>query len=213
VVLRARDRAIRPERGTFALGAVALGLTGAVVGGELARVWRRGREDDEREFGPVEAVRATVEVAVAGYEGGTPAENALFSLLTSFSLTFGTVRLATHLIHHHGTYGPFRNVRVGGRHVHHFIPGIVLAFLAGGASVVTRDERLDAVLAVPFGAGVALTLDESALLLKLDDVYWTEDGIVSVQITLAALAMLSAVTLAMKLLRRGERVLEPADGR
>jgi hypothetical protein len=54
---------------------------------------------------------------------------------------------------------------------------------------------------------VALTLDESALLLKLDDVYWTEDGIVSVQISLAAVALLSALALALRLLRRGERVV------
>ena len=87
------------------------------------------------------------------------------------------------------------------------MPGIVLAFLAGGASVVSRNESLDPWLAVPFGAGVALTLDESALLLKLDDVYWTEEGIVSVQITLAAVAMLSAVALALRTLRRGERVV------
>ena len=60
---------------------------------------------------------------------------------------------------------------------------------------------------VPFGAGVALTLDESALLLKLDDVYWTEEGIVSVQISLAVVSMLSAVLLALRMLRRGERVV------
>ena len=67
-------------------------------------------------------------------------------------------------------------------------------------------------LALPFGAGVALTLDESALLLKLDDVYWTEEGIVSVQITFAALAMLSALALALRTLRRGERTVLPDAG-
>jgi hypothetical protein len=54
-----------------------------------------------------------------------------------------------------------------------------------------------------------LTLDESALLLKLDDVYWTAEGILSVQITLATMAMLSALTLVLRVLHRGEReVLE-----
>ena len=81
---------------------------------------------------------------------------------------------------------------VGERHIHHFVPGIVIAFLAGGASVLSRNEELDPLLAVPFGMGVALTLDESALLLRLDDVYWSEEGIISVQITLAALALLSS---------------------
>ena len=87
------------------------------------------------------------------------------------------------------------------------MPGILLAFLAGGASVVSRNEAIDPWLAIPFGAGVALTLDESALLLKLDDVYWTEEGIVSVQISLAVVSLLSAVVLALRTLRRGERVV------
>jgi hypothetical protein len=69
--------------------------------------------------------------------------------------------------------------------------------------VISRDEELDPLLAIPFGMGVALTLDESALLLRLDDVYWTEEGIVSVQITLAAIALLSAGSLAREALRRG----------
>jgi hypothetical protein len=89
------------------------------------------------------------------------------------------------------------------------VPGIVLAFVSGGTAVLARDERLDPWLAIPFGVGVALTLDESALLLKLDDVYWSEEGIVSIQITLGALALLSATVLALRVLRRGEqRVLQ-----
>ena len=59
-------------------------------------------------------------------------------------------------------------------------------------------------LALPFGAGVALTLDESALLLELDDVYWSERGIVSVQITLTAMLIVSGLALGLRLLRRGE---------
>ena len=90
------------------------------------------------------------------------------------------------------------------------MPGIVIAFLAGGASIVLRDERLGPLLAIPFGSGVALTLDESALLLRLDDVYWTEEGIVSVHIMLSLLGGLAAVALVLKLLRRGEeQVLQP----
>jgi hypothetical protein len=99
------------------------------------------------------------------------------------------------------------------------VPGIVMAFSAGAAAIVTRDEKLEPLLAIPFGAGMGLTLDESALLLELDDVYWTEEGVISVQIALAVTAMLSAVVLAMRFLRRGEQVVleapeDPAaDGR
>ena len=49
---------------------------------------------------------------------------------------------------------------------------------------------------MPFGVGMGLTLDESALLLELDDVYWSEEGILSVQIALAVTALLAAVALA-----------------
>ena len=47
--------------------------------------------------------------------------------------------------------GPFRNVRVGRRHIHHFVPGIVHRVRVGTGAIVTRDERLEPRLAVPFG--------------------------------------------------------------
>ena len=206
---------LRYKRGTFALGAGALGLTGAVLGGELVRIWRRGSAPRPGESASlfdvgVGLARETAAVAIAGYEGGTRREHALLNLLGSYMLSAGTVRLSTHVIRRRGTWGPFRNLRVGDSHVHHFVPGIVLAFLTGGASIVMRDERLAPFLAIPFGAGVALTLDESALLLRLDDVYWTEEGIVSVHITLSALGVLAGAALILKLLRRGEeQVFEP----
>ncbi|HVF79755.1 MAG TPA: hypothetical protein VNA28_15770 [Solirubrobacteraceae bacterium] len=204
----ARRRRLRAERGTVVLGVAAFGLTLAVLGTEIARTVR-ARMDAHPELDSLEsaelAVRETVEVAVAGIESLSPRETAMLNLLASFSLTFACARAGTFLIRHRGPTGPFRDLVVGERHIHHFVPGIVLAFLAGGASVLSRNEELDSLLAVPFGAGVALTLDESALLLRLDDVYWSEDGIISVQITLAALALLSSTTLVRRALRRGAR--------
>jgi hypothetical protein len=190
-------------------------MTGAVLADEVWRVWRRGSAplpgETEHVLGAgAEAVRETVAVARAGYEGGSAREHALLNLLGSFTVTFALARLSTLAIRRRGRIGPVRNWRVGGRHIHHFVPGIVLAFLAGGASVLWRDERRDPLLAIPFGIGVALTLDESALLLRLDDVYWTEEGIVSVQITLGALGTLAAAALGRRVLRRGE--LEVLDG-
>ena len=210
----ARRRRMRAERGTVALGVAAFGLTGAALATEVGRTVR-ARMDAHPELDPLEtaetAVRETVEVAVAGLESLSTRETALLNLLTSFSLTFACARLSTYVIRRRGPTGPFRDMVVGERHIHHFVPGIAAAFLAGGASVVSRNEQLDPILAVPFGVGVALTLDESALLLRLDDVYWSEDGIISVQITLAALALLSSATLARRALRRGERRLELAQ--
>ena len=87
-----------------------------------------------------------------------------------------------------------------------------MAFTAGAAAIVTRDEDFEAKLAVPFGIGMGLTLDESALLLELDDVYWSEEGILSVQIAMAVAALLAAVTLAGRFLRRGEQVVLEHEG-
>jgi hypothetical protein len=206
----ARRRRLKAERGTVALGLAAFGLTAAVLGSEVARVLRE-RVHEHPELDAIDtadvAMRETVAVAVAGYESMSTRETALLNLLGSFSLTFACARVSTYVIRRRGKGWLMRDMFVGERHIHHFVPGIVLAFLAGGASVISRDEELDPLLAIPFGAGVALTLDESALLLRLDDVYWSEEGIVSVQIAFAALALLSAASLARQALRRGERRL------
>ncbi len=218
VVARRRRRRVAADRRTLALAVVALTGTGAVAAGEVARVWRRGSAPLPTETADVmgaaeEAARQTVEVALTGFREASRSESALLNVLISFTVGLAAVRATTHLIHWRGSLGPMHDVRVGRRHIHHFVPGIVLAFLAGGAGIVVSNARADRWLAVPFGAGLALTLDESALLLELDDVYWTEGGVVSVQIAFGALGTLSALVLALRALRRGEdRVLEEPAG-
>jgi hypothetical protein len=203
---------LTPGRGTVLLGVTA-GLTaGAVVVGEVGRVWRRGsaplpQETDDLLLAAEEAVAETAEVARAGYREVSTRENSMFNLLTSFAATFIAVRSVTYLLRGRARVGPFRNVRVGRRHIHHFVPGIMIAFSAGTAAILTRSERLEPWLAVPFGAGMGLTLDESALLLELDDVYWSREGLLSVQITLAVIALLGALALGLRFLRRGEKVV------
>jgi hypothetical protein len=211
-----RRRQLSPGRGTLALGAAATATVAAVVVIEVRRVWRRGsapalRESDHPILAAEEAVAEAARVARAGYREVSTRENSMFNLLTSFAATFILVRSITYGLRRRPTLGPFRNVRVGRRHIHHFVPGIVIAFASGAAAIVTRDERLEPWLAVPFGAGMGLTLDESALLLDLEDVYWSREGLLSVQITLAVMAMLGALALALRFLWRGEQVvLDPA---
>jgi hypothetical protein len=215
-LVRRHRRGLRIDRKTWALGATALGTTGVLLGGELARVWSRGSAPAPTQTTDLlaaaeEAARETVDVAITGYRTGSTRENAALNLLASFTLTFASARLSTMVIRRRGRLGPIRNYRLGRRHIHHFVPGIIVAFLAGGTAVVSRSPKLDPWLALPFGFGVALTLDESALLLELDDVYWTERGVVSLQITFATLALASSVALALRVLRRGEQqVLEVA---
>jgi len=211
-LVRRRRRWGTPERLTVAIGVVAGGTTTAVFGVELARVWRRGsaplpQQTDDLIDAAGEAVAETALVAVTGYQDLSPQENALFNLLASFVASFGAVRAITYLLRDRDAWGPFRNVTVGRRHIHHFVPGIAMAFVAGAVAVTTHDERLTPRLAIPMGAGMGLTLDESALLLDLEDVYWTREGLVSVQITLATAAMLAALALGLRLLRRGEEIV------
>jgi hypothetical protein len=199
----ARRRRLRAERPTVVLAVIALGATALVAADEVRRVVRRSPQP----LPPGEAVSQAVGVAVEGYRVASPLQTRLINLLGAFTTTFLLVRTSTWTIRRRGRFGPFRDLRVGRRHVHHFVPGIALALLAGGASVLSSDEELEAWLAIPFGVGAALTLDESALLLTLDDVYWTEEGIVSVQVSLTALLLLALAAIGVRQLRRGEREL------
>jgi hypothetical protein len=207
-----RRRSLAPGRGTVALGAFAALTFVAVVAVEVGRVWRRGsaplpQETDDLLLAAEEAVAETAEVARAGYREVSTRENSTFNLLTAFAVTFLAVRTITYVLRGRSRVGPFRNVRVGRRHIHHFVPGIVLAFASGAAGILSRDEQLEPLLAVPFGVGMGLTLDESALLLELEDVYWSREGLLSVQITLAVMAVLGALALGLRFLRRGEQLV------
>ena len=222
--LRSEGWVWAPDRRTVALGVLAGLTTGAVVAVEIGRIWRRGSaplpsETEEPLLAAQEAVTEAVEVAVAGYEDVSSRENATFNLLTSFVVTFVTVRTVTYMLRGRERVGPFRDVVVGRRHIHHFVPGIVLAFSSGAIAILTRNEDIEPKLAIPFGAGLGLTLDESALLLELEDVYWSREGLLSVQISLAVAALIGSLSLAIRFLRRGEelvledRVSPPGSGR
>jgi hypothetical protein len=73
--------------------------------------------------------------------------------------------------------GGFSDIYIGGVHVHHQVWGILLVLLAGLLQFRYSPEApWSEMLAVMFGAGAALTLDEFALWFHLDDVYWGPDG-------------------------------------
>jgi hypothetical protein len=210
--LRSEGWVWAPDRATIALAALAGVTTAAVVAGEVGRIWRRGSaplpsETDEPLLAAQEAVSETLESAVVGYQELSTRANATFNMLTAFVLTFVGVRTITWTLRSREKVGPFRNVIVGRRHIHHYVPGIILAFTSGAVAILTRDEDLEPKLALPFGAGMALTLDESALLLELEDVYWNREGLLGVQITCAVAALIGALALGVRFIRRGEQVV------
>jgi len=216
-----RKGARRADRLTVGLATVAVGTAGTVIATEIARLARRRirptaapaiqHEGPER---PLEATgratQDTVAVLVEGYEATSRTEKVLFNMLTGFVSAFALIRLSTAGIR--GGWWPAGNVRLGGRHIHHFVPGILIAFGSGALALLTESSKLETRLAIPFGAGIGLTFDEAALLLDLRDVYWTREGILSVQVSFGLAATLGGTILALRMLRRGEEQVE-AEGR
>jgi len=150
-------------------------------------------------------------VAREGYSVSRARENATFNMLASFIVTFGIARGITYGIRTGGGFGPFRDVKVGSRHIHHFVPGVLIAVGAGGVAIGSRRKDLDRWLAIPFGIGVALVLDESALLIELEDVYWSEQGLMSIHAAFAATTLLSLLSHLVHVLRHGEAQLREHD--
>src|SRR5579863_6062400 len=105
----------------------------------------------------------------------------LFLASLGFFTTVLVVRMLTLAIRHN--IGPFHDVSMNGRHIHHLVWGILLLLVVGytwlvevgtGAESATQwTGRLTSML---FGVAAALTLDEFALWLNLRDVYWEREG-------------------------------------
>jgi hypothetical protein len=203
---------IKSDKATAALAAGTLVIAAAVVIAQYGRLLNRRTHSPEAHeplitSAPAAAVD-TVGVAIEGFSAAPRHELVLFNLLSGFLGTFAVVRLTTWAIRE--GKGPFRNVEVGGRHIHHFIPGILIAFVSGIVGLLVRQGRADTRAAVTMGIGMGLTFDEAALLLDMRDVYWSREGLLSVQITLATGAAMGATILTMRILGRGEKRQEEA---
>ncbi|MEU7179632.1 MULTISPECIES: hypothetical protein [Streptomyces] len=121
-----------------------------------------------------------------------PGKLPLLLALASFVLTFLVTRVITRLIR--AGKGPFRNITPGGIHVHHVVPGVILMVIGGFIGMAGGPRGFgSAVAAVLFGIGVGLVLDEFALILHLDDVYWTEAGTKSVEIVIITAALVALI--------------------
>lgn len=114
----------------------------------------------------------------------------LFSFFVLFLCTFLFIRFSVRMIRRKVRWWP-GNVTPGGLHIHHVVFGLVLMCLGGIGGLSVQDPRsaLAAASAAVFGIGAALVLDEFALVLHLDDVYWTEQGRLSVDTVFMAVAL------------------------
>ena len=139
-------------------------------------------------------------------------ERQLFST-GAFFMTFATVRGITHAIR--AERGPFKNITPGGRHIHHMTFGITGLLTVGYLwllEIGTKEQRrASRVTSIAYGSGAALTLDEFALWLNLEDDYWTKQGRESIDAVVLFGSLLSLSALGKgffaELLRRPE-----ADG-
>lgn len=128
----------------------------------------------------------------------------------SFFITFLAVRLLVASITHH--IGPFGYVEMGGHHIHHLVWGILLLLITGYATLAevgTGDSSLSILasrmLALGYGVGAALTLDEFALWLNLDAMaYWSKQGRESIDAVVLFGALLAMGTWGAPLFRRLE---------
>jgi hypothetical protein len=122
----------------------------------------------------------------------------------SFFTTFALVRVITHAIR--ANIGPFRNITPGGRHIHHMTFGII-ALLAVGylwmleVGISGSHRAGSRATSLAYGAGAALTLDEFALWLNLQDDYWTREGRESIDAVALFGGLLSAGLVGRSFLR------------
>jgi hypothetical protein len=131
----------------------------------------------------VSAAEVSVQIDLPGGSGRL----AGFLLLVAFLLSFGFIRMSTRLMRSPKVPWWPGSIETGGIHVHHLVFGIVLLMLAGFLGFALQpDSPWLEVLAAAFGVGMGLTLDEFALWLHLEDVYWAEQGRQSVDAVIMA---------------------------
>ncbi|MCZ2821254.1 hypothetical protein O2V63_12995 [Modestobacter sp. VKM Ac-2977] len=108
-----------------------------------------------------------------------------------FTATFALLRLITWLIRE--DVAVLGDVGVGGTHLHHYLWGILLLAVVGGVALGDRSPRIRTGLGLFFGIGLALVVDEAALLIQLEDVYWDTFGWVSVGLALLVIGVAGSV--------------------
>ena len=123
-------------------------------------------------------------------------EQAVFLVLVGFLGSFAFIRMSTRIIRSESvSWWPGNIESESGVHVHHLVFGIVTMMVAGTLAFVADGRTpFTEICALAFGIGVGLTIDEFALWVHLEDVYWAKEGRSSIDATvIAASAMLLVV--------------------
>jgi hypothetical protein len=159
----------------------------------------------------VSTVPSASEVSQAFHEELHPVQQTALVSWLAFTATFIIARVVTYSIR--DGKGPLRNVAVGGRHLHHYLWGILGVTGVGGVALHGDERRRrHPLLAVVYGAALALIVDEFALLLDLEDVYWAQQGRLSVDVAVGVISASGSALAALPVVRRLRRNRRPSPG-
>ena len=121
----------------------------------------------------------------------------IFLVLVGFILSFSFIRMSTRLMRSPRVpWWPGSVVSDGGVHVHHLVFGIVTMMIAGTLGLAALgDSPWTEICSFAFGIGIGLTIDEFALWVYMDDVYWSDEGRISIDATVIAAAAMMLILL------------------
>jgi hypothetical protein len=122
-----------------------------------------------------------------------------FLILVAFVCSFGFIRTSAHMIRAQVSWWPGNVETKGGTHIHHLVWGILLLLVMGYLGIATSiPSPWFELTAILFGVGMGLTMDEFALWLNLQDVYWSEKGRQSVDAAVITVALLVIALLGLQ---------------
>ena len=129
----------------------------------------------------------------------------VFLVLVGFIGSFAFIRMSTRMIRAEVSWWPGNIESESGLHVHHLVFGIITMMVAGTIGFAAFGHSpLTEICAFFFGVGVGLTIDEFALWVYLEDVYWAREGRSSIDATVIAAAMIGLIVIGANPFTTGE---------
>jgi hypothetical protein len=120
-----------------------------------------------------------------------PSRRGVAAAWVAFTATFVIARIVTGVI----KLGDedTGNISAGGLHLHHYLWGILLVAAVAIFGLVDRNPRARTLMGLGLGIGLALIVDEIALLVTLEDVYWSSAGWTSVAVAVSLIGVIGTV--------------------
>jgi hypothetical protein len=134
------------------------------------------------------------------YQNGieAPGKELHFLVLVAFVGSFGFIRTSAHMIRAQVSWWPGNVQTKSGTHIHHLVWGILLLLVSGYVGVaIAPHSPWRELAAIVFGIGMGLTLDEFALWLNLEDVYWSDKGRQSIDAVILTASLLGLTLLGL----------------